>query len=77
MSKHKHKHQPSSEAAHQDSPSANGGQSASSTGQTGSLQDEISQKAYSLYQEAGYADGRSLEHWLAAETIVKRIRPNG
>jgi Protein of unknown function (DUF2934) len=35
-----------------------------------SMRERIAKKAYELWQERGYRDGRDLEDWLDAEIIV-------
>jgi Protein of unknown function (DUF2934) len=35
-----------------------------------SMRERIARKAYELWQERGYRDGRDLEDWLDAEIIV-------
>ena len=40
-----------------------------------SMRERIAKKAYELWQERGYRDGRDLEDWLDAEIIVmEKIR---
>jgi hypothetical protein len=41
------------------------------------MPEEIAACAYQLYEHGGLADGRALEHWLAAEAqlIAERARP--
>ncbi|MBI5560024.1 MAG: DUF2934 domain-containing protein [Deltaproteobacteria bacterium] len=36
------------------------------------LQDEIARAAYELFEKSGWAHGRDVENWLAAERIVRQ-----
>lgn len=43
------------------------GPSAQAAGRAGAQQDRIAQRAYDLYEQRGWQDGRALEDWLQAE----------
>ena len=43
----------------------------------GSPEEEIRERAYSLYLAEGRPDGRDMEHWLAAEADCNAVMKNG
>ena len=40
----------------------------------GNLQQRIAERAFFLYEQSGFQDGKDLEHWLEAERQVKGVR---
>ncbi len=34
------------------------------------LYEKIARKAYEIYEESGWEDGKDIEHWLEAEKLV-------
>ncbi len=40
------------------------------------LHEQISRKAFELYEQQGRQDGNDLEHWLQAEQLVKKSLVN-
>ncbi len=71
MSKHKHKLAGSS----QNFAEVVGKKGVSrASGPTRSMHEEIAERAYGFYLEQGCPEGHELQHWLAAEAIVRASR---